>query len=79
MLALKALTLKARIKKLLQVKLENIGLDPGWEIDSCLNVIIHYSKKLNVIRVHKNGGKSVRVFSGSINPNDFERRYFEQI
>ena len=46
--ALKAMTLsswrKMRSKKTLQRQLENIGLDPGWEIDSCLGVIIHYSR-----------------------------------
>ena len=41
--------INTRTKKPLQRKVENIGFDLGWEIDSCLDVI-RYSKKPNVIR-----------------------------
>ena len=39
-----------RTKKPLQRELKNIGFDPDWEIDSSLDVIIHYSKKSNMIQ-----------------------------
>ena len=39
-----------RTKKPLQRELKNIGFDPDWEIDSGLDVIIHYSKKSNMIQ-----------------------------
>ena len=39
-----------RTKKPLQRELQNIGFDPDWEINSGLDVIIHYTKKSNVIQ-----------------------------
>ena len=42
--------MKTRNKKLLQRNPENIELDPGRGIDSCLDVITHYFEKSNVIR-----------------------------
>ena len=45
--------MKMRTRKPLQRKLENIVLDPGWEIDNCLDVILYYSTIRNIVQKMK--------------------------